>query len=110
YFSDSRQDTVWAYDFDIETGSISNRRVFISTVDVPERVDGATVDTDGNYWCAHIHDSHVACYDPTGRLLRRIELPVKHPTMCTFGGENMDVLFVTSGTRFLAPDDTTQPL
>jgi len=111
YFCDSRQDTVWAYDLDANSGNIRNRRVFISTKDIPGRVDGATVDVDGNYWCAHIHDWHVACYDPRGRLLRRIRLPVRHPTMCTFGGDNYDVMFVTSGTRFLeAAEAPSQPL
>ena len=110
YFADSRQDTVWAYDLDIDAGRISNRRVFISTKGLPGRVDGATVDTEGNYWCAHIHDWHVACYDPKGRLVRRIKLPVRHPTMCTFGGDNYDILYVTSGTRFLEPSEAeSQP-
>ena len=103
YFCDSRQDTVWAYDLDIESGTISNRRVFISTKDVPGRVDGATVDTEGNYWCAHIHDWHIVCYAPDGVEKRRVKLPVQHPTMCTFGGDNYDVMYVTSGTRFLDP-------
>lgn len=104
YFCDSRQDTVWAYDLDIDTGSLSNRRVFISTKDVPGRVDGATVDTEGNYWCALIHDWHIACFAPDGKEIRRIKLPVQHPTMCTFGGDNYDVMYVTSGTRFLEPE------
>lgn len=111
YFCDSRQDTVWAYDLDIDAGAISNRRVFISTKDIPGRVDGATVDAEGNYWCAHIHGWHVVCYDPKGREIRRIKLPVQHPTMCTFGGANYDVMYVTSGTRFLDPNDSaSQPL
>lgn len=111
YFCDSRQDTVWAYDFDVESGDIRNRRVFISTKEGSARIDGASVDTEGNYWCAHIHDWHVACYDPRGNLLRRIRLPVRHPTMCTFGGDNYDVLYVTSGTRFLeAAESASQPL
>jgi len=110
YFCDSRQDTVWAYDFDIDTGRIINRRIFISTKDVPGRVDGATVDVEGNYWCAQIHDWHVACYAPSGRLIRRIKLPVRHPTMCAFGGDNYDVMYVTSGTRFLEPNEiASQP-
>jgi sugar lactone lactonase YvrE len=111
YYCDSRQDTVWAYDLDLDSGRISNRRVFISTKDVPARVDGATVDVEGNYWCAHIHDWHVACYDPAGKLMRRIKLPVRHPTMCTFGGKDYDVLYVTSGTRFREPAEAAaQPL
>lgn len=110
YYCDSRQDTVWAYDLDIDSGTISNRRVFISTKGQPGRVDGATVDTEGNYWCALIHDWHVACFDPKGRLMRRIKMPVRHPTMCTFGGDNYDVLYVTSGTRFLDPAEAvSQP-
>ncbi len=111
YFCDSRQDTVWAYDLDIDSGNISNRRVFVSTKDIPGRVDGATVDTEGNYWCAHIHGWHVVCYDPKGREIRRIKLPVQHPTMCTFGGDDYDVMYVTSGKRFLDPKDAaSQPL
>jgi sugar lactone lactonase YvrE len=111
YFCDSRQDTVWAYEYDIDSGRISNKRVFISTKDVPGRVDGATVDVEGNYWCAQIHDWHVACYSPGGKLIRRIKLPVRHPTMCTFGGENYDIMYVTSGTRFLeANEAAAQPL
>ena len=31
--------------------------------------------------------------------------PVRHPTMCTFGGENYDVMYVTSATRMAEPAD-----
>ena len=104
YFADTRADTVYAYDFDIETGAIANRRVFLSTGDMPGRVDGATVDTEGYYWCALIHDGHIARYAPDGRLDRRIDLPVRHPTMCTFGGAGFEDLYVTSATRFLTAE------
>ena len=111
YFADSRAESVYAYDLDIDSGEISNRRVFISTADIPARVDGATVDTDGNYWCAHIHGGAIAKYDPRGRLETTIELPVRHPTMCTFGGPDLDVLFVTSARQFLEPgEEAAQPL
>ncbi|NKB60033.1 MAG: SMP-30/gluconolactonase/LRE family protein [Alphaproteobacteria bacterium] len=111
YFSDSRADTVYAYDFDLASGMIANRRVFISTKDIAGRVDGATVDADGFYWCAHIHAGEIARYDPDGALERTIPLPVRHPTMCTFGGENLDTLYVTSSTKFLEPGKAEkQPL
>lgn len=108
YFSDSRADTVYAYDFDLESGAISNRRVFISTKEIEGRVDGATVDSDGFYWCAHIHAGEIARYDPDGRLERVIPLPVRHPTMCTFGGKKLDTLYVTSSTKFLAEGEASQ--
>ena len=58
-----------------------------------------------SYWCAHVRDWHVACYRRDGSIERRIRLPIEHPLMCTFGGESLDVLYVTSGT-FLLTDET----
>lgn len=109
YFADTRAESVYAYDYDIETGTIDNKRVFISTLDMPGRIDGATVDTEGFYWCAHIHGGEIAKFDPDGRLVDAVAMPVLQPTMCTFGGENLDVLYVTSATKFVKPGDD-QPL
>ena len=111
YFSDTRKEALYAYDYDIETGSIANRRVIVDTSDQPFRIDGATVDSDGNYWCALVHDWAIGKYDPSGTLLDRVELPVRQPTMCTFGGADLDVLYVVSATRFLEPGEAEkQPL
>lgn len=101
YFADSRAATVYAYDFDIAEGRIRNRRVFVSTREIGGRPDGATVDRDGYYWCALVHGGAVARFDPKGRLDRKIALPVKQPTMCTFGGAGLDILYVTSSTALV---------
>ena len=105
YFADSRDETVWVYDFDLEAGSVSNRRIFFSTADIEGRVDGATCDTDGNYWCALVHGGAVACISPQGRMIRRIEVPAKHPTMVAFGGPSLDQLYVTSSSSHLQPEE-----
>jgi len=105
YFADSRSETVWVYDFDAESGSIANRRVFFSTEDIDGRVDGATCDRDGNYWCALVHGGAVACISREGRMIERIPVPAKHPTMVAFGGADLDVLYVTSATTLLAPEE-----
>lgn len=111
YFSDSPSETVYAYDFDLASGEIANRREFISTKGMDAFVDGATVDAEGFYWCAHIYAGEIARYDPDGKLERTIELPVRHPTMCTFGGKDLDTLYVTSGTQFVKEKWAhTQPL
>lgn len=102
YFADSRAETVFAYDFDIEEGAISNRRVFFSTRDIDGRCDGATVDAEGFYWCALVHGGRIARVDPKGRFDRIIDMPVKHPTMCVFGGDNLDTLYVTSAASMLS--------
>jgi sugar lactone lactonase YvrE len=101
YVADTFAETVWQYDFDIAAGEIANRRRFISTAHIQGFVDGATVDSDGCYWAALFRGGAIAQFDPDGRLIRHIGLPVSNPTMCAFGGANLDVLYVTSASRFL---------
>lgn len=100
-FGDSRGETVWKYDLDTASGELSNKRVYISTAGLPWRIDGATFDAQGYYWCALVGGSAVGRFDPEGRLDQLIQVPVTHPTMCNFGGPDLDILYVTSGTVFL---------
>ena len=110
YYSDTTSRLVYRYDFDIERGLISNRRVFTSTEGLPGKVDGATVDAQGAYWCAHVYDWCVVRYGPDGRVDRRIRLPVRNPTCVAFGGPELRTLFVTSATKFLTDEElASQP-
>ena len=111
YFADSGCGVVWRFDFDIGSGDLSNRRAFIGLADQPGQVDGATVDQDGHYWCALFGAGAIACFDPAGRLVRRIDLPTRDPTMCTFGGADLATLYVTTARRFLdATQQAAQPM
>ena len=105
YLADSRDETVWVYDFDLDRGRIAGKRRFFSTAGIEGRVDGATCDTDGNYWCALVHGAAVACISPAGRMIERIALPVRHPTMVTFGGPRLDQLYVTTARQLLPEDE-----
>ena len=111
YISDSHPSvqTIWAFDYDTDTGTPSNRRVFVDMHDFPGRPDGAAVDADGCYWICGNDAGLVHRFTPTGKLDRSLAVPVKKPAMCAFGGVNLDVLFVTS----IRPSDTDvsdQPL
>jgi L-arabinonolactonase len=111
YLADTFAETVWAYEFDVASGTIANRRVFVSTAEMSGAVDGATVDADGCYWAALFRGGAVAQFDPAGRLMRRIALPVSDPTICAFGGRDLDTLFVASARRFLDEEQRrAQPL
>jgi len=111
YLADTLTATVWQYDFDIASGALANRRLFLSTAHISGFVDGATVDADGCYWAALFRGGAVAQFDPDGKLMRHIRLPVSNPTMCAFGGPGLDVLYVTSASRFLdAAQRRDQPL
>jgi sugar lactone lactonase YvrE len=105
YFSDTLGQMVYVFDFDIDSGEISNRREFFSTRDRPGMVDGATVDQDGYYWCALVAGGQVLRIDPDGRVDREIDMPVPRPTCPAFGGDNYDVLYVTSQRLFMTPEE-----
>ena len=108
YLADSRDETVWVYDFDLERGQLSHKRRFFSTAAIEGRVDGATCDSEGNYWCALVHGAAVACISPQGNMVERIAVPAKHPTMVAFGGPKLDQLYVTTASKLLAPDERAQ--
>lgn len=97
YFADSYGGAVWAWDFDPATGDVENRRVFIDTTTTGSFADGATVDAEGCYWVTLPHTGKVCRYDPAGKLMQTIVMPTDLPTCCEFGGENLDILFVTTG-------------
>jgi len=96
YFSDSWIDTTFAYDYDIETGGVSNRRPFVNTREQGGLPDGATVDAEGRYWVAVYQGGKIGAYRPDGSLDRSIDMPVKLVSSVAFGGSELDRLFVTT--------------
>ncbi|MDB5990423.1 MAG: gluconolactonase [Herbaspirillum sp.] len=111
YHSDSRQDYVWAWDFDKASGAIANQRVFLQ-IDIQEgRPDGAAVDAEGCYWICHVGGWHVARYRPDGVIDRVIGVNAQRPTMCAFGGPDLKTLYITTA-RFPLSDSALrkQPL
>jgi sugar lactone lactonase YvrE len=96
YHCDSRPGRVWAYDYDIEAGEITNRRVHIDFAQRRGRPDGCTVDAEGGLWVAEIGAGQVVRFDPAGREVLTVALPVSKPTSVTFGGPDLRTLFVTS--------------
>lgn len=96
YFTDTPRRTIFVYDFDLLSGTISNRRPFI-TLDVRDGTpDGLTVDEEGCLWVAVWDAWRVSRYSPSGEELMRIRMPVPRPTSCCFGGPNLDTLYITS--------------
>jgi sugar lactone lactonase YvrE len=98
YLSDSHplSQQVWAFDYDIDAGLPSNRRLFVDMRQHPGRPDGAAVDADGCYWTCGNDAGRLLRFTPDGRLDRTIELPMAKPSMCSFGGARLDTLLVTS--------------
>ncbi|HTE10173.1 MAG TPA: SMP-30/gluconolactonase/LRE family protein [Chitinophagaceae bacterium] len=103
YFIDTPTRQVSAYDYTIDNGSISNKRVII-TMDAKDGLpDGMTIDTEGMLWIAVWGGWKVERWDPvTGKLLHRILLPVSQVSSCTFGGSALNDLYITSARHGLS--------
>jgi L-arabinonolactonase len=104
YFSDSFAQVIWAYDFDLEAGTISNRRVLNDTKD-HGYPDGATVDRDGFIWSARWEASCVLRIDPKGRIDRVVPIPAKRVTNVCFGGSKLDTMYVTTSMLHIPQDE-----
>ncbi|MDA7417453.1 SMP-30/gluconolactonase/LRE family protein [Xenophilus arseniciresistens] len=110
YVSDSHPSVqaIWAFDYDTDSGTPHNRRLFVDMTALPGRPDGAAIDVDGGYWICGNDAGLVHRFTPDGRLDRSLPVPVKKPAMCAFGGARLDTLYVTSIRP--AGDLSDQPL
>ena len=77
YHTDSYMQEIYAYDYDVETGAISNKRVFANTHDEPGIPDGSTIDEEGYLWNAQIVSGQLVRYAPDGTVDRRVPVPTK---------------------------------
>lgn len=98
YLTDSPLQTIFAYDFDQETGTIGDRRVLIDLTHESFFPDGLTIDTEGCLWVAMWDGWCVMRFDPTGQEMSKIQLPVQRPTSCTFGGKTLNQLYITTAS------------
>lgn len=111
YFADTHNQIIWAFDYDIEDGAISNRRVFKDWTHQLGRPDGATVDDQGYVWNCMVATGHLVRLTPDGRVDRTIQLPVTNPTCPAFGNDNLDRLYITSHSqRFTPEQQAREPL
>jgi L-arabinonolactonase len=106
YFTDSGTKTIYAYDFEAESGAISNRRIFTQVPHEGQEgfPDGLAVDEEGCIWSARWGGWKVVRYTPDGKIEREIPMPVEFPTSCAFGGPDLRDLYITSAWVEVPPD------
>lgn len=104
YLSHSSSQKIFVYAFDPESGALGTRDLFAQVPPSLGLPDGAAVDSEGGYWCALHGGGRLRRYTASGAVDRDIELPVSQPTMCSFAGEDLDVLYVTSAADKLTPE------
>ena len=91
--------SIYAYDYDMDTGDVRARRVFTTFDKLRGLPDGATVDEEGYLWSAEVYSGRLIRFDPNGVVDRIVGLPVKSTTSVIFGGADLDIAYVTSMAR-----------
>ncbi|XP_025110200.1 regucalcin-like [Pomacea canaliculata] len=104
FFVDSPVRKVYAFDFDLEGGNISKKRVAIDMAtaapDIGGVPDGMNIDMEGKLWVAFYDGGVIGRFDPvTGKHLQTLKFPVTQVTSMCWGGRNHDELYVTSGRQ-----------
>lgn len=104
YYSDSAAQEIYHSTYDFENGDLGPQKLLLK-LDTGHP-DGAVVDKEGNLWVAIWGDSKLKCFDPLGQLLFTLPLPVSQPSCLTFGGADMNLLFITSAHTGLSKENT----
>jgi sugar lactone lactonase YvrE len=111
YYVDTLRHTVYDYCFDLQSGEISDRHVFLQVNKGFGVPDGLTVDSQGFVWVAFYDGWKVVRYSPEGREDMRLELPFSRPTCPAFGGPELDRLYLTTAIDGLSEEELKrQPL
>ncbi|MDD2880036.1 MAG: SMP-30/gluconolactonase/LRE family protein [Rhodoferax sp.] len=119
YWANTPSHTVWAWDHDLTSNTMTAQREFASFKPKPAdwlptpadannggyrgRPDGAAVDVQGNYWVAMFEGRRVCQFAPDGTLLAEFSVPLQCPTMPCFGGEDLKTLYITSARHHRSP-------
>ena len=111
YFADSPTKQIHSFDYDPDTGKVSNKKVIHTKPETEKGVpDGSCVDDEGFLWNAVWKGgeagSCVQRIDPTtGLVVYTVHMPdtTSQVTCCCFGGKDLDILFITSASENCDP-------
>ena len=105
YHACSVDGAINAYDFDLATGAIANRRPVARAGAVEGAPDGAVTDAEGCLWSARFGGGRVVRYDPDGRVVGEVRVPARQVTCPAFGGPDLTTLYITTAREGYTEDD-----
>ncbi len=105
HYADSIKGVLWRARYHPQHALLIEDEVFIAADTYPGAPDGAAVDVDGNVWNARWGASGVACFSPSGEMIAFVDVEVPQVSACTFGGPDLDRLYITTAREHLDPSD-----
>jgi L-arabinonolactonase len=111
YFADTPAKEIWAFDYSPSDGALGKRHTIARFDDQPGMPDGSCVDAEGFIWNAQWNGRRVLRYAPDGRVDRVLDVPVLNPTCVTFGGAELDTLYITTARYLMSAEQVAvEPL
>jgi sugar lactone lactonase YvrE len=102
FYVDSPTRRVDAFDFDVDTGAWSGRRLHIE-IDAYGVPDGMAIDEEDGLWIAIWGGGAVNHYDASGKFVQTVRIPgVSQTSSCCFGGSQRNMLYVTTSREGLS--------
>lgn len=106
YFIDTIARELYSFQYQKESGEISNRSVICEFDEELGYPDGMAIDSDDKLWIALYAGRKVIQINPkNGHIEFEIRVPVPKPTSCTFGGDNLKTLFITTCREYMDESD-----
>lgn len=109
YYNDTPTLTVQVFDYNDETGDISNRSIAFNIPGGHGYPDGMSIDAEGMLWIAMWGTGSINRYDPqSGALLHQVKVPASHTTSCAFGGPDLKTLYITTARAELSDEQLSE--
>lgn len=105
YVTETNNRLIHAFDYDVESGSITGRDTLVDFRDSEGKPDGLAVDAKGRVWSAQWGSGVVACITESGERETQLSLPVTNVTSVTFGGQELNRLFISTARSNSKSDD-----
>jgi D-xylonolactonase len=96
YYTDTRRREIYLFDYQRDSGALTNQRVFVRVPENEGKPDGLTVDAEGFVWSARWDGGCIVRYAPDGREVLRVDFPARRVSSLTFGGADYRDLYVTT--------------
>ena len=106
YYIDTPTAAIKAYDFDPVTAEISNERIAVRVSPEDGHPDGMAIDSNDQLWVGLWNGNAVAHFDPlTGKLIKKVMVPAHNVTSCAFGGDKLDILYITTSSLDMTDEE-----
>ena len=96
YFTDTLSRKTQVFPYDPDSGAVGEPSCLFDVNSIDSMADGATVDSDGHLWASMPRTGEIAQISPAGELIQLIKMPVEFPSCTAFGGDDLDILYVTT--------------